>query len=256
LSSVPLKLGVTVLGRGGVLGIEDKKVSRTQAEIFVGYSDNEQVLITLIPKGVNKMSLTKKGSSTEDLQVDKEYILNDRDVFTLTGDRYPFEVSVLKNEGGDSQQTIDASTSELKETKTSSEVVPKKKRHIIADESDEDKSDILKEFDTAEKSPKKEEKMEISNGNYDEDEFIEEERKRKEKQAKEDEAFAKSLIEEEEKAKEKAKEKSKEKEKEKEKEKNKTKEKEKEKSKSTGTPKKRRHNEDEDEDDWGSLKKI
>jgi len=102
---VPIPLGTTSLGRGPLLGIQDKKLSRHQAKITL----SDDGTLSLVFTGLNPMHLTKHGQDTKTLmQKGQGYVVQHGDSFSLIPDKYIFRISndmegiakhILNNEG-------------------------------------------------------------------------------------------------------------------------------------------------------------
>eukprot|EP01103_Thecamoeba_quadrilineata_P009110 TRINITY_DN18825_c0_g1_i1.p1 TRINITY_DN18825_c0_g1~~TRINITY_DN18825_c0_g1_i1.p1 ORF type:complete len:501 (+),score=86.48 TRINITY_DN18825_c0_g1_i1:25-1527(+) len=83
----------TFLGRGPLLGIDNKRLSRQQAELI--FENNSVFLVSL---GVNSTFLTQKHNPTpEKMITGKQYSLNDGDVITFLGNQ-DFRVSITNDE--------------------------------------------------------------------------------------------------------------------------------------------------------------
>jgi len=159
---IPLKSGSNILGRGDETGIDDKRVSRSQAEIKVSEADKT---VIFFQKGVNPCYL-KKPDDNQPIVTSQHtpYTLEDGEVINFLLDSYPFKVSIEEI-----RIAVQENKPAKKETKQKQDAPkPKAKPKQAKSESTEDKKGKKKKTESEEED----EKM-AENDDYDEnDPFI------------------------------------------------------------------------------------
>jgi len=146
--SIEIPPGQTILGRGDLLRIYDKRLSRNQASIEV--TDDE---IFVVAMGVNPTYLTRRGEKARPMKKNKKYAVNNGDFFTLLTDMFPFTVRV---KGGQKQ----SSTTTTAPKNTAENKVPKDEPKKQKDEPKNQQKDEPKNQQKDEDEPKKQQKVE------------------------------------------------------------------------------------------------